>query len=156
MYTLDDIIEKLILIEQDAMKMYIRIADKAKNSNIMLNAMAKTLANDESKHTYYYESLKNDIKEEENIQIDVFLYDKVAKLLYEFRNNIIKREFEDVHELIKYALEFEKENIALLLYIQGRLVINIQDASKASYRVISKLIEEEREHERELEVYLSK
>lgn len=155
MYTICDVIEKLILIEQDAKKMYFRIADKSKNY-IMLNAMAKTLANEEAKHINFYEGLKNNLKDEENIEIDVFLYDKVVKLLYEFRSNIIEREFQDVQELIKHAWEFEKKNTALLLDIQGRLVLNLQDASKVSYGVISKLIEEEKEHEKELEVYLRK
>ena len=156
MYTLHDIIEKLILIEQDGMKMYFNMADKTKNSNIMLSVMAKTLANEESKHIEYYENLKNEIKDEENIEIDFFLYDKVARLLYEFRKKVVTPELEDVHELIKYALEFEKENVALLLDIQGRLVLKLQDSLRVRYEVISKMIQEEREHEKSLEAYLDK
>lgn len=155
MYTICDLIEILILIEKDAKKMYSRIADKSKNY-IMLNAMAKTLAKEEAKHVKFYENLKNDLKDEENIEIDIFLYDKVAKLLYEFRSNVIEKEFQDTQELIKYALEFEKKNVALLIDIQGRLVLNLKDAYKASYEVISKLIKEEKEHEKELEAYLYK
>lgn len=154
MYTLHDIIEKLILIEQDGVKMYSNIADKAKNSNIMLSVMAKTLANEEFRHVKYYENLKSTVKTEENIEIDFFLYDKVVKLLYEFREKVIIPELEDVYELIKYALYFEKKNIALLLDIQGRLVVNIQDAAKERYEVITKLIAEERKHEKDLEAYL--
>lgn len=155
MYTICDVIEKLILIEKDSKKMYAGMADKSKKY-IMLNAMAKTLADEESKHINLYESLKIDLKDEENIEIDVFLYDKVAKLLHEFRSNMIEREFQDIQELVKYALEFEKKNIALLLDIQGKLVLNLQDTSKVSYIMISKLIEEEKKHEEELEVYLYK
>lgn len=155
MYTICDLIEILILIEKDAKKMYSRIADKSKNY-IMLNAMAKTLANEEAKHVKLYENLKNDLKDEENIEIDVFLYDKVAKLLYEFRSNVIEKEFQDTQKLIKYALEFEKKNVALLLDIQGKLVLNLKDVYKVSYEVISKLIKEEKEHEKELQVYLYK
>jgi rubrerythrin len=154
MYTIHDIIEKLIVIEQDAMKLYAGIADKTKNSNIMLSVMAKSLANEESRHIQYYEELKININEEENVQIEFFLYDKVAKLLYEFRNNMILPELEVIQDLIKYALEFEKNNIALLLDIQGRLVINLKDSSKVSYDILSKLIKEEREHENMLQDYL--
>lgn len=155
MYNICDVIEILILIEKDSKKMYSIIADKSQNY-IMLNAMAKTLANEEAKHIKFYENLKNNLKDEENIEIDVFLYDKVSKLLYEFRNNIIERKFQDVQELIKYALEFETENITLLLDIQGRLVLNLKDVYTESYEVISKLIKEEKEHEKELEAYLYK
>jgi rubrerythrin len=154
MYTINDIIEKLILIEQDSMKLYSNIADKSKSPNLMLSIMAKALAKEELRHIQYYESLKKEIRDEEDMQIDFFLYDRVAKLLNEFRHKIILLEPKHVQELIKYALEFEKKNIALLLDIQGRLVVDLQDVAKSTYEIISKLIEEEREHEKELQDYL--
>lgn len=83
----------------------------------------------------------------------------MLKSNYELQQAISKstyKRYGQVHGLIKYALEFEKKNIALLLDIQGRLVIDLQDAAKARYEGISKLIEEEREHEREIESYLGK
>lgn len=154
MYTVYDIIEKLILIEQDGMKMYAGLADRIKHSNPMLSIVAKAFAKEEARHVQYYKNLKKEIEKEE-VEIDFYLYDKVAKLLYEFRERIILPELQDVQGLIRYALEFERKNIGLLLDIQGRLIQDLQDASRARYDIISRIIEEEREHEKRLEAYIA-
>jgi hypothetical protein len=154
-YTVQDIIEKLILIEQDGTKIYTDIADKFKESNPMLSILAKAFAKEEARHAQYYVNLKKEIKNEEEIEIDFHIYDQVAKLLYEYRNRLMLPELKEVRELIKYSLEFERKNIGLLLDIQGRLVTNPQDLSKARYEIFSKIIQEEREREKKLEKYLA-
>lgn len=155
MYTVCDIIEKLILIEKDCASMYNNISCRVKPSDPMLSIMAKTLSKQEAKHAVFYEDLKDEISKKEAVEIDFFLYDKVAKLLYEFRSKMNLPELKNVRELIKYAYEFEKKNVALLLDIQGRLLLSLQDASKLTYEVISKTIEEERKHEDELKTYIA-
>lgn len=155
MYTVQDIIEKLILIKQDGIKIYTDIADKFKESNPMLSILAKAFAKEEARHAQYYVNLKEEIKNEEGIEIDFHIYDQVAKFLYEFRDRLMLPELKNVRELIKYGLELERKNIGLLLDIQGRLVTNPQDLSKARYEIISKIIQEGREHEKRLEKHLA-
>jgi predicted RNA-binding protein YlqC (UPF0109 family) len=150
-YSVSDIIEKLILIEKDSMGVYYEISEKFKESIPAVSIIARALGREEEKHIRYYETIKENVAAYQHEEIDFYLYDKAAKLLYEYKERIHTPEISKVQDLIKYALSFEKNNMGLLIDIQGRLMDNIQYIGKMSYEIISKMIEEEREHVRELE-----
>lgn len=153
-YTIFDLIEKLIDIEKDALEIYKKIEKKSKNKSQVISIVARAIEKEEQKHIKYYEKLKSDLNEELNESIDFYLYDRVAKLLFEFRSRIQLPEIDNVQDLIKYSLEFEKNNIGLLLDIQGRLLEKIDDVNNNVYKVISTIIEEEKKHEKMFEQLL--
>ncbi len=150
-YTILDLIEKLRSIEEDAYELYKEIEENFKTGYPKISIVAKTIAKFEKSHIKYYEKLYDELKDKNNEQIDFFLYDKAAKLLYEFKTHIEKPQVNDVKGLIKYAMEFEKNSTALLLDIQGRLFLKKEDTDTELYETITKIIKEEQEHERMFE-----
>lgn len=153
-YTIFDLIQKLIDIEKDALEIYKKIEKKSKNESQVIGIVARAIEKEEQKHIEYYEKLKSDLNEELNESIDFYLYDRVAKLLFEFRSRIQLPKIDNVQDLIKYSLEFEKNNIGLLLDIQGRLLEKMDDVNNNVYKVISTIIEEEKKHEKMFEQLL--
>ena len=149
-YTVSDLIEKLIGIEKNSLDIYSEIEEMSKdNESKAINIFARAIKQEELKHKDYYENLKKELnKEELNEEIDFFLYDKVAKILYEFKNQIRIPQIYNVQDLLKYALDFEKNNIWILLDIKGRLLGSLKDVNNNVYKVLSKIISEEKEHEK--------
>jgi rubrerythrin len=153
-YTLSDLIQKLIDIEKAALDIYIKIGERSKNESKVINIIARAIEKEEKKHIEYYEDLKNNLSDELNEIIDFYLYDRVAKLLFEFKSRICIPQISNVQDLIRYSLEFEKSNIGLLLDIQGRLLEKMDDVNNNIYKVISKIINEEEKHKKMFEQLL--
>lgn len=148
-YTIYDLIERLIDIEKNALEVYKKIEENAKEKNSKnIEIITRVIRKEEIKHIKYYERLKEKFNYELNDTIDFYLYDKVVKLLYEFKNQIRIPHVDNVQDLIKYSLGFEKNSISLLLDIQGRLLGNLNDVNNNVYKIISNIIEEERRHEK--------
>lgn len=153
-YTIFDLIQKLIDIEKDALEIYKKIEEKAKDESKVICIVARAIEKEEQKHIEYYEKLRNNLREELDEAIDFYLYDRVAKLLFEFRSRMQLPKIDNVQDLIRYSLEFEKNNIGLLLDIQGRLLEKMDDVNNNVYKVITKIIEEEKKHEKMFEQLL--
>ncbi|ALB46828.1 MULTISPECIES: hypothetical protein [Clostridium] len=148
-YTIYDLIERLIDIENNALEVYKKIEENAKEKNSKnIEIITRVIRKEEIKHIKYYERLKEKFNYELNDTIDFYLYDKVVKLLYEFKSQIRIPHVDNVQDLIKYSLEFEKNSISLLLDIRGRLLGNLNDVNNNVYKIISNIIEEERRHEK--------
>lgn len=151
-YRLSDLIEKLINIEENALELYGEIQKSLKNqSNKVISIIIDAIRKEELKHIKYYKELKIEVENSINENIDFYLYDKVAKILFEFKNQNIVPQINNVQELIKFAFEFEKNNIALLINIQGRLIQKEDDINKYTYKILDKIIKEEEKHEKMFE-----
>jgi len=152
-YTIVDLLDKLIMIEQKGCNLY-------KNMTFMaseipkIKTVAEILTKEEERHVAYYQSLKEKALGSPEVEIELDIYDRVSQLLIEFKRKIVLPQMGTVQELLKFALGFEKENVALLLDIQGRLVKKEEDTSSLSYKTISKIIEEEQKHVKNLEIYV--
>lgn len=148
-YTIYDLIERFIDIEKNTLDVYKKIEENAKEKNSKnIEIITRVIRKEEIKHIKYYEQLKEKFNYELNDTIDFYLYDKVVKLLYEFKSQIRIPHIDNAQDLIKYSLEFEKNSISLLLDIQGRLLGNLNDVYNNVYKIISNIIEEERRHEK--------
>lgn len=147
-YTIADLIQKLIAIENDTLEIYKKIESKAQNKSKVIGIIARAIEKEEEKYIEYCEKLKSDLQGDLNEIIDFYLYDKVAKLLFEFRSHIQMPQINKVQDLIKYSVELKKNNISLLLDIRGRLVEKIDDINNNIYRVISNIITEEEKYEK--------
>ena len=111
-YNIFDILDKLIILEEKAIKMYRQIA-KAKDVSPSLKTVALVLAKEEEKHIESYNVLMENLKDKELDEIYFDIYDKVSSLLNEFQNRIVMPEASDVKSLLSFALELESQNLAL-------------------------------------------
>ncbi|MCR1933452.1 hypothetical protein ACQX0N_01275 [Clostridium tepidum] len=143
-YNIIDIIDNLIYIEEKGYNMFKEISENCKDSKVSI--VAKTIANQENKHIQYYENLKENIKTLEKEDIDFFIYDKISARIQQFKFNMNITKMDNVKELINFSIDFEKENLALLIDIQGQLVRKETDTNMLSYNVMGKIINEEKKH----------
>lgn len=153
-YTISDLIQKLIDIEKDFYDVYVKIEEQFENKSQLIYAVTRAIGKQEKKHIEYYEKLKRNLIGGLNEPIEFYLYDKVAKLLFEFKMNIKFPEIENVQDLIRYAIEFKKNNIGLLLDIQGRLLEKMDDINNNIYKVLTMIIKKEEKHEKMFESLL--
>lgn len=150
MYTIQDIIDKLILIEKHAYEFYKSISENP-HVDVKLTVVARTFSRQEQKHIKIYESLKENFSEEENNFIDFSIYDRAAKLIYEFSKMQNMQNITKLKEIVDFALNFEKENLALILSIKGLLIRSQNDVDTANYKVLLAIIEEEQKHIKDIE-----
>lgn len=153
-YRISDLIEKLITIEESAEQLYSSIEKFYKESNPAVSMVAKTLAKEEKRHILYYKAVKRDVEKKNNEEIDFFLYDKAVKQLYEFGKYLQIPKLNNVRDLVMFAVEFEKNNVGLLLDIQGKLVEKLEDVNNEVYEVLTRIIKEEQKHEKTLEQFI--
>ncbi|AKA68588.1 hypothetical protein [Clostridium scatologenes] len=154
-YTIKDVLDKLIEIEINMSSIYEHISNLQFDEEYMnLKTLAKVMCNEERRHVVYFKQIKNDISADENIEIDFLTYDKISTLIYEFTNKI--REFNkySVKEFLKDIFNFEKENVALLIYIKGKIAKNSLTINSTNYKILSKLIDEENKHVKNIGEYL--
>ena len=153
-YTLVDLLEKLIIIEKNACKLYRNIASLSDVKSTKYKSAAVVLAKEEERHVTFYERIKESIEKQEKIEIDFNTYDKASTLIFEFEKRMSKAYVDSVEDLVKFAYNFERENVALLLSIQGRFVGKKFETDSLSYSTFTKLIEEERKHVKNIEAFM--
>ena len=145
MYTIIDLIDKLAEIDEEQYKLYVRISEDINIEN-RLQVMAKVFLNEEKKHLLIFEELKENSSTYNDIEIDFTTYDRAVELIYEFSKVKTKNHIIDVNGLLKAALIFEKENLSLILIIQGLFVKLYKDIETRNYIILSKIIKEEQIH----------
>ncbi len=153
MYTIIDIIVKLIEIEKKSLELY-RLLKNNSNVNQRVRLAAGVFAREEERHINIYEDIKNEISNFEDINIEFDIYDSVSKLILEFKRGLEVYEAQEVKELLINALAFEQKKIALIISIQGLLVRKMEDAQTNSYKALTRIIEEEEEHIKMIETFL--
>ncbi len=153
MYTIIDIIAKLIEIEKKSLELY-RLLKNNSNVNQRVRLAAGVFAREEERHINIYENIKNDMSNFEDINIEFDIYDSVSKLILEFKRGLEVYEAQEVKELLINALAFEQKKIALIISIQGLLVRKMEDAQTNSYKALTRIIEEEEEHIKMIETFL--
>lgn len=154
-YTMVDLIDKLILIEQKGSNVYRIIAYTGNHVTSLRNAAA-VLARDEERHVEYYTELKERLKEYPGLEIGFDLYDLASGLLHTFKRQIAMPDVEDVQALLMFAKNLEEENIALIKNIQGRLVNHRDDVGTMAYKVLGDILAQEETHIKNLESFLEK
>ncbi|AKN30662.1 hypothetical protein Ccar_07390 [Clostridium carboxidivorans P7] len=154
-YTIKDVLDKLIEIEINMSSIYEHISNLQFDEKYMnLKVLAKVMCNEERRHAAYFKQIKNDISADENIEIDFLTYDKISTLIYEFANKIHEFNKYSVKEFLKDIFNFEKENVALLIYIKGKIAKTSLSVNSTNYKILSQLIDEENEHVKNIGKYL--
>lgn len=152
-YTVFDLLDKFIMIEEYGYEMYMKIVD----SNAVeekVKTVARVFANEEKRHYNFFNKLKNEVEYKPGIIVDLLIYDKASKLISEFLSYDRSILLKDTRQILEFCLEFEKANLALLLNIQGILVKSQEDQETDSYQVFTQLINEEQKHIREISGFI--
>ncbi|KGO12290.1 hypothetical protein [Clostridium botulinum] len=150
-YTIIDIINNLIDIEKKGFSMFREISNNCKNLRVSI--VSKTISNQEKKHIQYYENLKKDIDALDKEDIDFSIYDKISSRMQQFKVSITIPIVTDTKKLINFARELSKENLALLIYIQGQLIRKETDTNMLAYNVMGKIIEEQEKYSKSLRLF---
>lgn len=153
MYTIIDIIDKIIEIEKKALGFY-KMLQKNPNINERVRLAAGVFAREEGRHIEIYEGIKKDVSDFRDIQIDFDVYDSISKIVLEFRRSLVHSQADDVQKLLSGALDFEQKNLALVIRIQGLLVRKKEDAETNSYKALTRIIHEEEGHIKMIETFL--
>ncbi|AWI05181.1 hypothetical protein [Clostridium drakei] len=154
-YTIKDVLDKLIEIEINMSSIYDHISNlQFDKEYINFKILAKVMCNEEKRHADYFKQIRNDILVDENIEIDFLTYDKISALIYEFVNKMHEFNKYSVKEFLKDIFNFEKENVALLIYIKGKIAKTSLSINSTNYKILSKLIDEENRHVKNIGEYL--
>ncbi|APC81010.1 hypothetical protein [Clostridium botulinum] len=147
-YTIIDIINNLIDIEKKGFSIFREISNNSEDLRISI--VSKTISNQERKYTQYYENLKKDIDVLDKEDIDFSIYDRISSRMQQFKISITMPVVTDIKKLINFARELSKENLALLIYIQGQLIRKETDTNMLAYNIMGKIIEEQEKYSKSL------
>jgi len=159
MYTIIDLIDKLSKIDEEQYELYLQIYENIETRN-SLKIIAKVLFNEEKKHLAGFQELKESSSTFSDIDIDIdfdfAIYDRAVELIYEFSKIKSKIPIANVTELLEAALIFEKENLSLVLIVQGLFVKLYKDVETRNYIILSEILKEEQKHIDVIETILNK
>ncbi|AOY78037.1 hypothetical protein [Clostridium formicaceticum] len=151
-YTIIDVLDKLIKVKEIGHNMYAAIV-AGEETNARIKTVAKVFAIEKNKHIMTYKSLRNQMITENFEEIDFDIYDKVSKLISRF-NYAYPENIMDIKEFLRFSLKFEKENLALVINIQGLFVRTLKDIDSSAYNVLAEIIKEEEKHIRSIEIFV--
>lgn len=151
-YTILDLLDQLILLEENGKKMYQHMVE-INTTNNKIQMISKILAKEEERHIECYKELKDQMKDASE-EIDFDIYDKIYSLIHKFKLYMTPTDTQDRNRLLEFALDFEKQNVALLIDIQGRMVRKEKDSQTYVYKALSEIIEEEKNHVNNLESFI--
>lgn len=151
-YTVVDLLDKFISIEQAARELYTKVANEADVPE-KVKTIAKVFAIEENRHIELYKNLRERVKDDPDIFIDFSIYDRASKLISDFAKFTKSLNAKDTNELIDFFLNFEEENLAMLIIIQGILVQSKEDEETTKYKVLAELIKEEQKHIDQVSVF---
>jgi hypothetical protein len=135
-YNIIDVMDKAIAIGHKRKELYIGIG-KQENQPPSVKILSKVLADNVDKTLVYYERLKKEANDE---NIDFAIYDKISFLINQFNLRIHTTDAKTPKELLNFSINLEKEVLALLLDIQGRLVKTSEDTNLSTYVILSDMI----------------
>lgn len=152
MYTVIDLIEKLIVIEQKGQEIY-KLISLMDDIDENIKVVARILLSEEKRHVKVYEKLRDRVKMGDVPAIDFGVYDQASNLISSFRYPV-SGHMKDIEELLKFALDFEKQTLSLVLSIQGLLIRDSADSGTVTYNVLSEIVKEEKKHIENIERFL--
>lgn len=153
-YTIVDLLKKLEKIEENAFNLYHSLASVEGKENIKFRTVVRILAGEEERHVKLYRKLIEQAERQPETEIDFSIYDKASSLVEEFKGRIVKPQVNSIQEIVKFALNFERENAALLIDIRGRMVKKEDDSVNFNYLTLTELIVEEQKHADALKLFL--
>jgi hypothetical protein len=154
-YNVIDLIDKAIGIAIKRKGIYENI-EKENHNFPPIKVMSKVFIKEMNKTIDYYESIKKEIANEPLEEINYGIYDKMSFLVNEFNRKMYDIKISNVKEYLGFSLNLEKDVLALLLDIKGRLIIQKDDVNTEIYKILSAIIENKANQIKMLEDVLNK
>lgn len=152
-YTVIDLLDKFIQIEQTGYEMFTQIADSS-GAQEKIKTLARIFAREEKRHMDIYRRLKEKMQKEPGIEVDFSLYDKASTIIFGFFRPGLTGGAEDERQLLETCLNFEKENLALALSVRGVLMNSDKGAESVPYKIMTVIVNEEQKHIKNIEIFL--
>lgn len=139
-YTVIDILNKAILIQNKEIEIFKSIAHE--NNNIkVIKLLSKILIDKTNKIINYFTELEDNISKKNHIEeLDIMTYDKISFLINEFNNRIYLPSITCPKEYLLFTRDLTKDMYSLFIDIQGRLVNNSCSNSQFTYSILSEII----------------
>ncbi|MCT4605478.1 MAG: hypothetical protein N4A64_05105 [Marinisporobacter sp.] len=153
-YTGIDLIKKAIIIAKKRCEVYKNIS-KAMEKNLKVRIVANILVRNVKKNIEHYEKLKIQLENDDET-IDFDTYDKISSLFNKFSRRFENPDIRNMEDVLEFSLSFERQVVALYVDIQGRLVKNAEDTEKKAYKILSSIIEDKKNHIKNLQMYIKK
>lgn len=148
MYDIRDILRKAIEIASKKRAVYQKLQDNSGDvrMRVLIGVFIKAMNLDIS----YYQRLIDNVSDQMAVGLDFSTFDKISSLVNQFSRLILDVNITDRKELVSYVLEQEKASYALMIDIQGRLVVT-ETSNSIAYYVFSELILNKKNYIEELE-----
>lgn len=148
MYDIRDILRKAIEIASKKRAVYQKLQDNSGDvrMRVLIGVFIKAMNLDIS----YYQRLIDNVSDQMAVGLDFSTFDKISSLVNQFSRLILDINITDRKELVSYVLEQEKASYALMIDIQGRLVVT-ETSNSIAYYVFSELILNKKHYIEELE-----
>ncbi|CDI50296.1 hypothetical protein [Clostridium tetani] len=154
-YTALDLLDKIIYVEEKKRDICGAGLEKAKNDTriyILIKVIMKNL----DRSIEFHKKLKEQMSKSKMEEIDFIVYDKISFLIDEFNGKLLAPDIFNVEGLIKFCLEFQRDVLALCIYIQGKIVQREEDMSTSTYKALNTIIVEKKKGIKNLEDFAKK
>lgn len=148
MYDIRDVLRKGIEIASKKRSVYQKLQDNS--GDIRMRVLIGVFIKATNVDISYYQRLIDNVSDQMAIGLDFSTFDKISSLVNQFSRLITDITITDRKELVRYVLEQEKASYALMIDIQGRLVVT-ESSSSIAYYVYSELIHTKKHYIEELE-----
>ena len=148
MYDIRDILRKGIDITEKRKQQFKQLQENS--GDIRMRILIGVFIKEINRDITYYQRLTESISDVLAETIDFGVFDKISSLVNQFSRTIMPLSITDRRELVKFVIDQEKATYALLVDIQGRMVVSSSTVSIAYY-VLLEIIDEKRQYIEELE-----
>lgn len=153
-YNCIDLIDGAINIGNKVLEKYKYISNNQKDMN-SIKIFTNVFIKQQQEKIKYYNLLKEKLMNEEIVNIDFVIYDKISSLMIEFNNTIIIQKFYNKEEFIERVLTINKEIRALFIDVRSRLMKSEEDFNSCKYNVLTNIINMEEKYIDDLEKALN-
>jgi hypothetical protein len=140
MYDIRDVVQKAIGLSERKRALYAQQSAQVDDPGLQL--IIRVIVKQVDEDIAHYQAIIANITDEMADAIDFGTYDKVSSLVNQFSGVMAAPAIATKHEFMSFVITLEERLYALLVDIQGRMVVNEMVASSVSYYVLSELIEE--------------
>ena len=148
MYDIRDILRKGIDITEKRKQQFKQLQENS--GDIRMRILIGVFIKEINRDITYYQRLTESITDVLAETIDFGVFDKISSLVKQFSRTILPLSITDRRELVRFVIDQEKATYALLVDIQGRMVVSSSTVSIAYY-VLLEIIDEKRQYIEELE-----
>lgn len=148
-HTLSDLMDNFISIAQSGALLYSNLASQA-DISLRVKTIARIFAKEEERQLLLYQRLKERITDSVDMEVDFRLYSKAEKLINDLKTINNTDRIKDLKELLEFSLNFERENLVLVLEIQ-----NLSGTANSTLiSILEEIASEERKHIANIEGYV--